>query len=64
VLDCGERIALGLNSLIVVAGNPKPVPQGGPSILLLVDASTGESIRSMETAVESLELVSVRRALG
>jgi hypothetical protein len=59
---CGERLVLGPDSLIVVASNPQPVPQGGPSKLLLVDARTGQSIRSVATPVESLDLVSVRRA--
>jgi hypothetical protein len=61
---CGERIVLGPGSLIVVASNPTPVPQGGRSTVLLVDASTGDLIRSVATPVESLDLVSVRRAPG
>lgn len=54
---CGERLALGPESLIVVASNPTPVPQGSPSSLLFVDARTGSVIRSVATPVESLDVL-------
>lgn len=54
---CGERIALGPESLVAVASNPLPVPQGSPSNLLLVDASTGRLIRSVPASVETLDVL-------
>lgn len=54
---CGERIALGPESLVAVASNPLPVPKGSPSSLLLVDASTGRLIRSVPTSVETLDVL-------
>jgi hypothetical protein len=54
---CGERIAIGPKSLIAVASNPTPVPQGSPSSLLLVDASTGHLIRSVAAPVETLDVL-------
>jgi hypothetical protein len=54
---CGERIAVGPESLVAVASNPRPVPQGSPSSLLLVDASTGRLIRSVPASVETLDVL-------
>jgi hypothetical protein len=54
---CGERIAVGPSSLLVVAANPRPVPQGSASTLLLVDATTGALTRSVAVPSEALDLV-------
>ena len=54
---CGERIALGPNSLVAAARNPAPVPQSSPSRLLVLDGNTGRVIHSTAVPVEAIDLV-------
>lgn len=54
---CGERIAVGPRSLLAVARNPGPVPQGSRSRLLLLDGNTGRVMHSVAVPVETIDLV-------
>lgn len=57
---CGERLALGPGSLLVVGKTARVVPQAEiPGSLLLIDGDTGEKVRAVDTPSEPVDVLVV-----
>lgn len=55
---CGEKVAVGPGSLLVVGKTERSVPQAGvPGSLILVDGANGQIIRSVDTQAEPVDVL-------
>jgi hypothetical protein len=61
-VPCGQRLALGPGSLLVVGKVAKLMPEAGqPGALLLIDRDTGRVLRTIPMPSEPLDVIVVPR---